>query len=423
VLAHNISLINVQAGVALHLIDQQPEQARSALAAIKQASKDTLGELGSVLDVLRHDDEALPRSPTSGLARLDELVARAEAAGLVVRTRIEGEPRPLPTGMDLAAFRIVQEALTNVTRHAGPATATVRVAYGQGELTVQVDDDGRGARRGRRGQRHPRHARACHRPRRPAGGRSAAGWRVPGARPAAAGRPPVTPERSAGEGAAVVRVLLADDQVLVRAGFRALLDAQDGIEVVGEAGDGEEAVRLAQRLLPDVVLMDIRMPGVDGLAATRTIAADERLAGVRVVVLTTFELDEYVFEALRVGASGFLVKDTEPVELIRAVRAVASGDALLSPSVTRRLIAQFATRAKQPRPAPELDVLTEREREVMALVATGLSNEEIAERLVVSPATAKTHVSRAMVKLGARDRAQAVVFAYESGLVRPGWLD
>jgi DNA-binding NarL/FixJ family response regulator len=222
----------------------------------------------------------------------------------------------------------------------------------------------------------------------------------------------------------VIRVVLADDQALVRAGFRALLDAQEGIEVVGEAADGEEAVRLARALRPDVVLMDIRMPGTDGLEATRAIAADELLAGVRIVILTTFDLDEYVFEALRVGASGFLVKNTEPADLIRGVRAVASGDALLSPGVTRRLIAEFATRASQSHAAssPALDQLTEREREVMGLVAAGLSNDEIAEKLVVSPATAKTHVSRAMVKLGARDRAQLVVFAYESGLVRPGWL-
>lgn len=211
--------------------------------------------------------------------------------------------------------------------------------------------------------------------------------------------------------------------MLVRAGFRALLDAQDDIEVVGEAVDGDEAARLAQELKPDVVLMDIRMPGTDGLEATRRIASDKDLDSVRIVILTTFDLDEYVFEALRVGASGFLVKSTEPGELIHAVRAVAAGDALLSPGVTKRLVAEFAERAKEPRPAPQLDALTEREREVMALVAEGLSNEEIAERLVVSPATAKTHVSRGMVKLGARDRAQLVVFAYESGLVRPGWLD
>ena len=218
----------------------------------------------------------------------------------------------------------------------------------------------------------------------------------------------------------MIDVLLADDQALVRGGFRALLDAEDDIAVVGEAGNGREAVALTREMKPDVVLMDIRMPELDGLAATREVAADTRLAGVRIVILTTFELDEYVFEALRSGASGFLVKDTEPVDLLAAVRLVASGEGLLSPSVTRRVIEEFASRAKEPPPAGPLDELTEREREVMALVAGGLSNEEIAEQLVVSPATAKTHVSRAMVKLAARDRAQLVVLAYEHGLVRPG---
>ncbi|WP_405828132.1 response regulator [Streptomyces sp. NBC_00105] len=220
----------------------------------------------------------------------------------------------------------------------------------------------------------------------------------------------------------MIRVLLADDQLLVRAGFRALLDAQPDIEVVGDAADGAEAVRLVRELRPDVVLMDIRMPVLDGLEATRRITEDCQSAAVKVVMLTTFELDEYVFEAIRSGASGFLVKDTEPEELLRAVRAVVAGDALLSPGVTRRLISEFAARSKQPAAAAELGRLTEREREVMALVGMGLSNEEIARRLVVSPLTAKTHVSRTMVKLGARDRAQLVVLAYESGLVRPGWL-
>jgi DNA-binding NarL/FixJ family response regulator len=220
----------------------------------------------------------------------------------------------------------------------------------------------------------------------------------------------------------MIRVLLADDQVLVRAGFRALLDAQRDIDVVGEAADGEQALRQVRELTPDAVLMDIRMPLMDGLAATRRITEDPALAQVKVVILTTFELDEYVFEAIRAGASGFLVKDTEPAELLRAVRAVVEGDALLSPGVTRRLIAEFAARSKEPAEAAVLDRLTDREREVMALVGIGLSNEEIARRLVVSPLTAKTHVSRAMVKLGARDRAQLVVMAYESGLVRPGWL-
>lgn len=220
----------------------------------------------------------------------------------------------------------------------------------------------------------------------------------------------------------MIRVLLADDQVLVRAGFRALLDAQPDIEVAGEAADGAQALAKVRELRPDVVLMDIRMPLLDGLAATRRITGEPELRDVKVVMLTTFELDEYVFEAIRSGASGFLVKDTEPDELVRAVRAVVQGDALLSPGVTRRLIAEFAARSKQPADADELARLTEREREVMALVGIGLSNEEIARRLVVSPLTAKTHVSRTMVKLGARDRAQLVVLAYESGLVRPGWL-
>jgi DNA-binding NarL/FixJ family response regulator len=218
----------------------------------------------------------------------------------------------------------------------------------------------------------------------------------------------------------VIEIVLADDQALVRGGFRALLDAESDIRVVGEASDGLEAVAVTRATKPDVVLMDIRMPELDGLAATRQLAADPRLSEVRIVILTTFELDEYVFEALRSGASGFLVKDTEPVDLLAAVRLVASGEALLSPSVTRRVIEEFASRAKEPPPIDELEQLTEREREIMALVAGGLSNDEIAAELVVSPATAKTHVSRAMVKLGARDRAQLVVFAYECGLVPAG---
>lgn len=207
-----------------------------------------------------------------------------------------------------------------------------------------------------------------------------------------------------------------------RAGFRALLDSEPDIEVVGEAADGAQAVRPVRQERPDVVLMDIRMPGVDGLAATREIAADPGLSGVRIVVLTTFELDEYVAEALCGGAAGFLLKSTEPAEPVRAVRVVAAGEGLLSPSVTRRVIEQFAVRAANPTAPRELVRLTDREREVVALVGTGLANHEIAARLGVSPATTKTHVSRAMIKLAARDRAQLVVFAYEAGLVRPGWL-
>jgi DNA-binding NarL/FixJ family response regulator len=218
----------------------------------------------------------------------------------------------------------------------------------------------------------------------------------------------------------VIRVVVADDQILVRSGFRALLDAEDDITVVGEASDGAEAFAVCREVTPDVVLMDIRMPGVDGLTATRRIIEDRRLDGVRVLILTTFEIDEYVYEALRAGASGFLVKHTEPAELIRAVRVVAGGESLLSPGATRRLIAAFVDSGGGATPAPqpprEVNDLTAREREVVALVADGLSNEEIAQRWVVSNATVRTHVSRAMTKLRARDRAQLVVFAYRYGL-------
>ena len=220
----------------------------------------------------------------------------------------------------------------------------------------------------------------------------------------------------------MIRVLLADDQALIRAGFRVLLEAAGDVTVVGEAVNGAQAVDLARAERADVVLMDIRMPEVDGLEATRLIAADDDLAGVKVVILTTFESDEYVYQALRAGASGFLVKDTEPEDLIRAVRVVARGEALLSPSVTRRLITSLATGPQRAPSAlnPSLSRLTEREREVLSLVAEGLSNEEIAGRLFLSPLTTKTHVSRIMTKLDARDRAQLVVIAYETGLVIPG---
>lgn len=219
----------------------------------------------------------------------------------------------------------------------------------------------------------------------------------------------------------MIRILLADDQTLIRAGFRALLDAEPGMEVVGEAGTGNEAVRLALREKPDVILMDIRMPDQDGLAATRRILSDPALGATRVIILTTFELDEYIAEAVRAGAAGFLVKDTEPAELIRAINVVHDGDALLSPSVTRRIMAQLASQSRAASKAITLGQVTEREREVLALVGEGLNNAEIAERLFITPLTAKTHVSRIMTKLMVRDRSQLVVLAYESGLVRPGW--
>lgn len=220
-----------------------------------------------------------------------------------------------------------------------------------------------------------------------------------------------------------IRVLLADDQRLVRAGFRSILEDEEDLEVVAEASTGAEAVRLARELRPDIVLMDIRMPEEDGLSATRRIVEDREMSEVRVVILTTFDVDDYVYGSLRAGASGFLVKDTEPLELLHGVRVCARGDALIAPTATRRLISDFADRAKQPDPSPRMNVLTEREHEVMRLVSMGLTNDEVAQRLVVSPATAKTHVSRIMSKLGVRDRVQVVILAYETGMTTPGWLN
>ncbi len=215
-----------------------------------------------------------------------------------------------------------------------------------------------------------------------------------------------------------ISVALADDQALVRMGLRVLIESEDDLVLAGEADNGRDAVSLIRRVRPDVVLMDIRMPDLDGISALRQVTADPALTSVRVIMLTTFELDEYVFDALQAGAAGFLIKDSEPADMLRAIRLVAGGESLLSPSVTRRVIESFTSRSPLRRPHPRLAELTEREREVLGLIGEGLSNDEIAARLVVSPATARTHVSRAMVKLGARDRAQLVVIAYQSGLVR-----
>lgn len=218
----------------------------------------------------------------------------------------------------------------------------------------------------------------------------------------------------------MIRVLVADDQAAVRGGFAALIDAQDEMQVVAEATNGREAVDLARRTLPHVVLMDVRMPVLDGLEATRLICGDEHLAATRVLVLTTFDLDDYVYGALRAGASGFLLKDTRPRDLLQAIETVAAGDALLAPSITRRLIAEFAARRDPAEPPVALSELTEREREIMRLVAEGLSNAEIAGRLVISPLTSKTHVSNVLRKLDCRDRAALVALAYETGLIMPG---
>ena len=385
VVAHTMATITVQAAAATQLLRDRPDEAAESLKAIRAASKDGLRELRAILDVLRTadsaEDPADPTQPTPGLrAGLDDLVAgvHVRAAGLPVTVTVTGHPRDLPAVTDLSAYRIIQEALTNTLRHAGPATAAVTVDYGAAALRVEVTDTGHGfsdsaaeaayaayfmgaalpmpapvtvkrdrgvssayIRPGRHwGARAARHARARHRGRRDDGHRRAACGRF-SRRGDPAARHPARREgrrhRTDSEGGPMIRVLLADYQALIRAGFRVLLEAADDIQVIGEAVNGDEAVALAKSERPDVILMDIRMPGTDGLAATGQIAAAEALNGVRVVILTTFETDEYVYQALRAGASGFLVKDAEPEELIRAVRVVHQGEALLSPSVTRRL--------------------------------------------------------------------------------------
>ena len=316
---------------------------------------------------------------------------------------------PLPPGVDVAAYRLVQESFSNVRKHARARSATVTLNYEPSCLTIEVGDDGVGARRRRRrGRARPhRHARTSVALRRPARVR------------------PRTGEGVAGMGAAtaigMIRLLIADDQALVRSGFAMILNAQPDFEVVGEAADGHQALDLARRLRPDLVLMDVRMPRLDGIAATRELFATAVGAAPKVVMLTTFDLDAYVYEALRAGASGFLLKDVSPDELVRAVHTVLGGEALLAPTIMRRMIDDFLTRppAASERPT-RLQELTDRETEVLIALARGLSNAEIADELHLSAATIKTHVARVLTKLDVRDRIHAAITAYETGLVRPG---
>ena len=467
VVAHSMAMINVQATAASMQLAADPASVAEALQAIRRASKSGLRELRAILEVLRQVDGGSPAVPD--LRAIAALVEATSAADTPTTLKPADPSVPLPAPVGLAAYRIVQESLTNVVRHAGRVAATVALRQDSGYLYVDVVNDGGaapaassdGAGAGLTGMRERAAALGGSLdagPRPAAGSPSTPGCRwqqssqpedqrpLPWPRLAPAlgvpprsrtAGPPVASRplsarrwwhrtcwraaRPPGRESAVIRVLLADDQALVRAGFRFIAGSAPDIEVVGEAADGAAAVDLARSLRAEVVLMDIRMPGTDGLEATRQIAADPELSGVRIIILTTFEADEYVFEAIRAGASGFLVKDTEPEDLISAIRVVARGDALLSPSVTRTLISSIARRGPaQPVDASLLSVLTDREREVLARVATGMSNDEIGAALFMSPLTAKTHVNRMMAKPGARDRAQLVVMAYETGLVRPG---
>jgi DNA-binding NarL/FixJ family response regulator/signal transduction histidine kinase len=415
VVAHTLTVVGVQLRVAVDALDDAPDEARDALRKAQRVRAKAVADLRSLMDALRdpHGPESAARPPgedtTDGI---EGLVERTRAAGLDITVETSGDTSAVPAHVALAVHRVVQESLTNTVRHAGARHATVVLRVGADRVDVRVRDDGTGPAP----DAAPGHGIAGMRERVTAlGGALTTGpgpdGTARGARPHSHDRLPVV----------TVRVLLADDQALVRAGFRSLLRRDREIEVVGEAGTGDEAVRAARELRPDVVLMDIRMPGLDGIAATARIVGDADLVGCRVVILTTFETDEHVFGALRAGASGFLTKEIEPEDLRRAVRAVAAGDALLSPSVTRRVIEQFAHRpVATTGPDPRLALLTARESEVVRLIATGLSNVEIARRLVISPLTAKTHVTRAITKLGLRDRVQLVIFAYESGMIRPG---
>ena len=399
---HDVSLMVVQAQ-AVGATHDDPG-VREATDAIADLGRRTMAEMHRTLRVLRDDDAA--RRPQPSLDALDDVLDGARAAGVDVRIAMEGAARPLDPALDASAYRIVQEAVTNVVRHAGGGPATVTVRYGPDALELVVADEGAGGgeRRGRRRPRARRDARAGRPVRRDARGGAARRPRLRRAR-----RPPVPGRRAVSR----VRVVIADDQPLMRAGFKAVLEATGSIVVVAEAGDGEEAIAAAEAHAPDVVLMDIRMPRVDGIEATR------RLPRRRVLILTTFGLDEYIVEALRAGASGFLTKDAPAADLVAAVRAVAAGDAVLSPQVTRRLLDRVAGRLP-PATGPGADGtarLTEREREVLTLVAAGLSNAEIASALVLAEPTVKSHVSNLLGKLGLRDRVQAVIWAYEHGLV------
>ena len=391
-----------------------------SFAEIRASALSGLNELRRVLGVLRSDRTDV--APQPGLEDLDELLESARTGGVTVTCEISGTPRPLPDGVNLSAYRIVQEALSNAIRHAPGSAVQVKLFYGEAALVIEVRNDG-GAAAALNGEQ-PAAAGFGH-----GGGHGIIGMRERATMLGGHLRAGPTPDHEflvtaalplthPGGCVVTIRVVIADDQGMVRSGFSVLLNAQPDIEVVGEAVNGREAIAQAAALHPDVILMDVRMPVLDGLQATREITAMPDPP--KVLVLTTFDLDDYVYEALRSGASGFLLKDASAGELAEAVRLVAAGDAMLAPGVTRRLIAEFARMGAPRGPSRTLAELTERESEVLTLVARGLSNAEIAGRLIVAEQTVKTHVSRILMKLGLRDRTQAAVLAYESGLVHPG---
>ena len=410
IVAHSIGIIAIQAGSGRRVFDASPAEARDALAAIEATSRETLSGLRRMVTGLRRAEPGsgpgqAPLGPAPGLADIERLAATTLDAGVQVEVDWRGSREPLPADIDLSAFRIIQEAVTNVVRHAGTGQCQVcdRPA---GRAAVDRGHRQRARRqRGRDRLRDHRHARARRAARRRLLGRPAPRRRLPRRRPAAGPR----------AGPMTIRVILADDQPLIRAGLRRLIEQTPDIDVAGEAGTGAEAVQLARDTGPDVVVMDIRMPGMDGIEATQLITAGGMHA--RVLVLTTFDDDDYVYGALRAGASGFLVKDMALEDILTAIRVVAAGDAIIAPGVTRRLIGQFAGQPRSGRKPRELTGITDREREVLRLVGLGMSNAEIAAALYITAGTAKTHVARLLAKLGARDRVQLVITAYEAGLL------
>ena len=458
IVSHSLSVVITLADAAAVVSRTDPGRGAEAMTEVSEACCRALSDMRAMFGVLRaresSSDQHAPSGlqPQPGVAQLGALIDHISATGLGVDLTVEGTAFPVGAAVELTVYRIVQEALTNALRHASARRAEVTIQYAEPLVRVLVTDDGTPAGPvGLARQWHRRHARTRRAARRHAAGRSGPRRRLgrlrhPPLRRVSGGHrmndPRVNDPRMnssrmsssrmhtsdrAGSGQAkppgAISVLLADDQPLLRRGFRMILEAEDNLTVVAEAGDGEEAVDLAGRHRPDVVLMDIRMPGTDGIEATRRITSAE--PGVRVLVLTTFDLDEYAFGALRAGASGFLLKDVRPNELVTAVRTVAAGDAIVSPRVTRRLLEESAqvlpvSDSELASRYPQLSTLTDREHEVLISVARGLSNTEIAASLFVSETTVKSHVGRILAKLSLRDRVQVVVLAYEAGLIRPG---